>query len=507
MATVLGTLSRSVNNPSAARQCREMALTNSVRRVAVIGAGPSGLAAVKYLVGEKHFDQIDVFEQRSSVGGVWNYTPGPLKAGASTTVPHLNPHEPVEGPIWMDQPNGIRQAVFVSPVYEYLETNIPKELMRFSDKPFPLDAQLFPKHHMVQQYLEEYAESIRDRIHFETQVVDVRPHDPKLSTWKVTTANLHDGINTTRTYDAVVVANGHYTVPNIPDIAGIAAWDKAYPESISHSKLYDSPNPFCGKKVVVVGNSASGLDIGAQINEVSEGKIIVSQRSESYLAASAPSDKIICPEIVEFLPPTTHQRGIRFADGRIEGNIDAVVFCTGYFYSYPFLSSLSPPVVTDGLRTRNIYQQLFYIEHPTLVFPALAQKVIPFPIAENQAAVFSRVWSQRLHLPSKQEMQAWEKAEVTHKGDAKSFHVLQFPLDADYLNFLYGWAASAKPQPGLANRGNGEYGTHWGERERWMRALFPDIKRAFVQKGDQRCGIKTLESLGFNFDAWKQEQS
>lgn len=460
----------------------------------------------RYLLAEQHFDQIDVFEQRSSVGGAWNYSPSSSKIGVSTTVPHLNPHEPPEKPIWISQAEGKHEAIFVSPLYDRLETNIPKELMRYSDKPFPQEAQLFPKHRTVKQYLEDYAQDVKSLIYFETQVADVRLKDPKLATWELKATNLQTGDVSIHTYDAVVVASGHFTVPYIPDPPGIEAWNRSYPGAISHSKFYDSPESFRGRKVVVVGNSASGLDIGAQINEVSKGRVIVSQRSESYLAASAPSDKIVCAEVAEFLSPTYYDRAIRFADGRIEQQVDAVVFCTGYFYSYPFLESLNPPVVTHGWRTMNVYQQLFYIEQPTLAFPVLSQRVIPFPMAENQAAVFSRVWSGRLQLPSKTEMQAWEDAEVADKGDGKAYHLLPFPLDADYLNFLYDWAVSAEPRAGLANHGKGKHGTYWGERERWMRAHFPDIRRAFVQKGDQRGKIKTLAELGFNFEDWKRQQ-
>lgn len=438
------------------------------------------------------------------MGGVWNYSPSSSKKGISTTIPHLTPHEPVEKPVWIDNTEG-RQATFVSPLYDRLETNIPKELMRYSDKAFPLEAQLFPKHRTVKEYLEEYAEDVKDMIQFETQVLEVKLRDESLSTWSLTAKSLPTGIDTTRTYDAVVVASGHFTVPHIPDILGIQAWDASHPGAISHSKFYNSPEPFQGKKVVVVGCSASGLDIGAQINEVSQGKLLVSQRSESYLAAPLNGDKIICPEIVEFLSPTTYDRGIKFADGRIEEHVDAVVFCTGYFYSYPFLSSLNPPAVTHGWRTMNVYQQLFYIEHPTLVFPVLPQRVIPFPMAENQAAVFSRVWSARLTLPPKDEMKAWEDSEVDAKGDGKEFHLLPFPMDADYFNFLYDWAEKANPLPGLSKNGQGKLGTRWGERERWMRAHFPDIRRAFLQRGNEQSEIKNLADLGFNFEEWKRQ--
>ncbi|KGO63980.1 hypothetical protein PITC_013480 [Penicillium italicum] len=482
-----------------------MAITNHIRRVAVIGAGPSGLAAVKYLLAEKCFDRIEVFEQRSSVGGVWNYTPTSSKKGLSTTVPQLTPQEPVEKPVWIDHTEG-REATFVSPLYDRLETNIPKELMRYSDQAFPLESQLFPKHWTVKQYLEEYAKDVKSLIQFETQVLDVRLEDETLSTWSLTTKNLSTGIDTTHTYDAVVVSSGHFTVPYIPDIEGIQAWDASHRGVISHSKFYNSPEPFQGKKVVVVGSSASGLDIGAQINEVSQGKLLVSQRSESYLAPPPNGDKIVYPEIVEFLPPTIYDRGIKFADGHIEEQVDAIVFCTGYFYSYPFLSSLNPPAVTHGWRTMNVYQQLFYIDHPTLVFPVLSQRVIPFSMAENHAAVFSRVWSARLTLPSKDEMKAWEDSEIEAKGDGKEFHLLPFPMDADYLNFLYDWAEKAEPRPGLSNNGQGKLGTRWGEEQRWMRAHFPDIRRAFVERGDQRSEIKNLAELGFSFEEWKKQQ-
>ncbi|KAJ5723643.1 hypothetical protein N7488_001678 [Penicillium malachiteum] len=460
----------------------------------------------RYLLAEKYFENIDVFEQRSSVGGVWNYTPPSLKVGMSTTVPHLNPHEPVEEPIWTNQPEGTSELNFISPLYADLKANIPKDLLRYSDQAFPEEAQLFPKHYTVKQYLEEYSQDISNFIKFETQVKYPRLKSPELSTWDITTRDLCTRTETTSMYDAVVVASGHFAVPYIPDISGIEAWDKAYPKMVSNSKFYDSAEDFRGKKVIVVGSSASGLDIGAQINQFSKGKVIVSQKSESYLATSAPSDKIIHSEIVSFLSPSEHDREVQFADGHTEYEVDAILFCTGYFYSFPFLESMKSSVITNGWRTMDVYQQLFFIDHPTIAFPMLSQMVIPFPMAENQASVFSRVWSGRLNLPSSREMREAEAHEVSRKGDGKAFHVLPFPMDADYLNHLYNWAAAAEARPGLTNHGKGKLGTYWGDRERWMRALFPDIRRAFVQEGDQRSEIKTLTALGFDFDSWKKEQ-
>ncbi len=130
-------------------------------------------------------------------------------------------------------------------MYDRLETNIPHFLMQYSDKPFPPNTQLFPKHETVTQYLEEYADDLRHLIHFQTQVLDVRLESPEdQGSWLVTSQDLGSGRVTNVRYDAVVVASGHYNVPYVPDIKGIAAWNKQYPGVMSHSKFYRKPEQF-----------------------------------------------------------------------------------------------------------------------------------------------------------------------------------------------------------------------------------------------------------------------
>jgi hypothetical protein len=205
------------------------------------------------------------------------------------------------------------------------------------------------------------------------------------------------------------------------------------------------------------------------------------------------------PEIEEFLPSEIHKRAVRFKDGRIASDIDTVIFATGYFYNFPFLD-LPSPIVTDGFRTHDVYQHIFYIEHPTLAFPVLNLKVIPFPLAENQAAVIARVWAGRLALPSKKMMRDWEQERLTERGDGKAFHVLKHPEDAEVLNALYGWARSAERVDGMENGGQGKLGTYWDEKSVWMRSQFPDIKAAFTKKGKGRFDVRTLEELGFDYN-------
>ena len=46
------------------------------------------------------------------------------------------------------------------------------------------------------------------------------------------------------TFDAVVVASGHYSIPHIPTIPGMVEYDKKYPGRIQHSKHYQTPEQY-----------------------------------------------------------------------------------------------------------------------------------------------------------------------------------------------------------------------------------------------------------------------
>lgn len=453
------------------------------------------------------FDKIDIFEQRGTVGGVWNLSA--TEWSSNIPIPQTDPrYGSVSDQVSQDYENGICHQQsdaggleFESPLYEYLETNIPKQLMAFSDQPFNDELPLFPGHEAVLKYLERYADDVGHLIQFHTQVVKVRlattyPSDQ----WEVTTKNLDNGHLISTTYDAVIVANGHYTIPYVPDICGVGAWSTANPGIVIHSKAYRRPSDFTGKKVIVIGNSASGTDIANQIAPYSKHPLLLSSRSYNELFAGGGSDvQEDVPEIVEFLPPAGGVRAARFRDGRVEEKLDAVVFATGYFYTFPFLELLDP-VVTDGWRTRGVYQHLFHIEHPTLAFPVLNLKVIPFPLAENQAAVIARVWAGRLVLPEKGVMRGWEEDRLRERGEGKGFHVLKFPEDAVMLNMLFEWAGKARMEDGLESGGLGKMGTFWDCRSVWLRERFPEIKRAFSGRGDGRFEVRNLEELGFDYE-------
>ena len=62
-------------------------------------------------------------------------------------------------------------------------------------------------------------------------------------------------------FDHVVVANGHYNVPRVPDVAGL----DRFRGEVQHSSSFRTAEPYAGKRVVVVGDGPSALDIGQEV--------------------------------------------------------------------------------------------------------------------------------------------------------------------------------------------------------------------------------------------------
>lgn len=450
----------------------------NVRKIAIVGAGPCALAAAKYLRAQDAFETIDIFEQQAEVGGVWNYSRVPSK---TVHVPQVSADCPPDPPLPFQEKEA---PIFPSPMYDVLHTNIPRDLMRYTDLPIREDTLIFPSREDVQEYVVTYAKDIRHLIRFSTQVKDIRLRAVNgRDQWDVDTVCLLTGKATSATYDAVVVASGHYTAVYIPNMTGIREFHAAHPGVISHSKHYRTPEPFTNKKVVIVGNAASGLDIAAQISPVCRNPLLLSVQSPTSPANLAYSGAEEVPVIEEFL---VHEKGIRLQDGRVVKNIDAVIFATGYLFAFPFLKSLEPPLVTDGRRVHGVYKHLMHIDHPTLVFMRLPIKVTPFPVAESQAAVVARTWANLLPLPSVEKMRRWEEEEAERQG--AKFHVWGPAGDAEYINAVHDLIArSGTP---------GKEPPYWRPELRWQRQIYAEAKLQFELGGRK---AKTLEELGFRY--------
>jgi hypothetical protein len=248
------------------------------------------------------------------------------------------------------------------------------------------------------------------------------------------------------------------------------------------------------------------MDISNEISRMCKQPLIVSEKSRSILT-SAPYDGPVIlnlSEIEEFLIP---DRAVRFIDGHVEKDIDSIIFCTGYMYSWPFLRHLKSPVhAPTGARAQFLYQHMFYYHNPTLCFTGLPQRIVPFPISQAQSAVIARVYSGRLSLPSFAKMQAWEEQLIDLKGSGKSYVMMHFPLDAQYINSLREWVLSAPLKKDLDNGGVGKMPPFWDRKMQWIRQNMASIKMASRKLGSKRHAITTLEELGFDYETAIEEK-
>ncbi|KAL4915480.1 hypothetical protein BDW62DRAFT_212717 [Aspergillus aurantiobrunneus] len=422
---------------------------------------------------EQRFRTITVFEQRNQPRGAWNYTGDEGISKDNTPIPNAAPRQ---------NPQSSVSAPIISPVYDSLETNIPNLMMQFCDFSFPPGTALFPTRRVVQEYLCRYAKDVLDIYLLEKTKAGVDVSNAQ--------------------FDAVVVINGHYNKPNMPSIPSLEEWNQKIPGVIVHSSAYRRAAPFTNKKVIILSHPASGIDIAAQIGQVSKHPLLISERTTPTPTPPRqepePEPPIVhVPEITHLNPQNAR---VRFSNGHEVQIIDHIIFCTGYLFSLPFLSSLPLPIVTDGLRLHQLYNHVFYSPEPNLAFIGTTQFIVPFPFSQAQSAWVARVFAGRIPPPSSTERTRWLRVlEESHTDEnGRRANTLAFPL-AEYINSLYGISMGASRREGLENEGRGKEAPFWGERERLVCKRFPVIKKASRLLGERRKDITSLEGLRFYF--------
>ena len=310
-------------------------------RVAIIGAGPSGLAMLR-AVEAARADGADVpevvcYEKQSDWGGQWNYS---WRTGLDQYG------EPVH-----------------SSMYRNLWSNGPKEGLEFADYSFdehfgrPISS--YPPRPVLWDYIAGRVNraGVRRYIRFETAVRWV-DYDEDTRQFSVTTAHLPTGADSTEVFDYVVVASGHFSFPNFPDFEGI----ETFHGPVMHAHDFRGAEGFAGKDVLVIGSSYSAEDIGSQAYKMGARSVTASYRT-APMGYDWPERFEERPGIERFDGNTVH-----FVDGSTK-DVDVVILCTGYLHKYPFLPeslALDSPntVYPEGLYRGVVWQdnpQLFYV--------------------------------------------------------------------------------------------------------------------------------------------------
>ncbi|KAI8097535.1 uncharacterized protein BX664DRAFT_293123 [Halteromyces radiatus] len=453
-------------------------LQHSISRVAVIGAGPAGLATAKSLL-EQGFD-VHVVERNTRVGGNWAYSAVPhtdFKIPATNDdLNWLKSIEKTPSFVHSTQPvkctEDVKQWLLnhhqpATACYEDLYNNTATPVLGSFDFPWPKDTPYFVPHHTVQKYYQDYSthfgldKVIRFNISLDHMV-------KKGNEWELSfteTTKLDDGENLSikryqDTFDAVVLATGQFQIPSVPAYDGLQEYHTQFPGKIIHSKQFRKTSDFKNKKVLVIGGRVSAVDVSRLVSiEASQvyisynGPFITNIPILNLVRSMIPDNVVHKPLIESFWSkdPDTGKKildgKITFTDGSTLDDIDIVIFATGYKVNHPYLGSLRtlteddandsdlPLVVMSNKGVQNTYKDIFLITDPTLAFAGAPRHIITTPFFDYQAKAITRVWSEQAYLPS----------QVKMKQFARDRKPVCNPLQMDYVSeqlrpqFLLPW--------------------------------------------------------------------
>ncbi|KAG7207338.1 hypothetical protein KM043_009003 [Ampulex compressa] len=356
-------------------------MPSSKTRIAIVGGGVAGLIVARHAASRLDTFSLTLFEQTDQIGGTWVYT----------DETDLDKHGlPIH-----------------SSMYKNLRTNIPKEVMQIPD--FPIkdqDGPSFAHHSVIREYLLDYAKhfNLYNHIKLNTLVKHVEPETLKngQTVWMITYEDLETKVQTTKTFDAVVLCNGHYTVGHVPHISGI----ESFRGRCIHSHQYRVPEVYAGKRVCILGASWSGVDIAIEVAHYAE-KVYLSHNLPEPLDSKLSKN-------VEQRPGIQSIQGnlFTFRDGSM-AEVDSFVYCTGYKFTYPFMSA-KVEIRMEENHVEPVYKHLIHMDAPNLFFMGIPGLVIPFPMFHIQAQYILGILEGRVKLPSSMRMR--EEYEMEKKA-------------------------------------------------------------------------------------------
>ena len=347
-------------------------------RVAVIGAGPSGLAQLRAFQSAQEkgaeIPNIVCFEKQSDWGGLWNYS---WRTGLDEYG------EPVHGSM-----------------YRYLWSNGPKEGLEFADysfeEHFGRAIPSYPPREVLYDYIIGRVEksNIRQWIRFNSPVRHVS-YDEHEGLFYVTVKDNLKDVEYTETFDHVIVASGHFSTPNFPFYPGF----ESFKGRILHAHDFRDAMEFKDKDLLLIGTSYSAEDIGSQCWKYGAKSITVSYRT-------APMGHK-WPDNWEELPLLEKVEGntVTFKDGS-KRDVDAIILCTGYNHHFPFIAEELRLKTNNRLYPINLYKGVVWEHNPKLMYLGMQDQWFTFNMFDAQAWYARDVIMGRIEMPSQLEMHA-----------------------------------------------------------------------------------------------------
>ena len=205
-------------------------------RIAIVGAGFAGLSTAKILKAMGH--EVTVFEKDNEVGGVW---------AASRRYPGLT-------------------------------TQNVRSTYALSDFPYPADYPEWPSGEQVQRYLAAYARHFQLEPHLRLQTEVLRAElAPAGDAWDLQTHDHALGQGGRASFDYLVVCNGTFSQPKVPDFEGVAEF-RAAGGMVCHSSQWPGSAAVKGRHLLVVGYGKSSCDLAQAVSsEAASTTLVVRQ--------------------------------------------------------------------------------------------------------------------------------------------------------------------------------------------------------------------------------------
>lgn len=370
------------------------------RRVCIIGAGPSGLAQLRAFqsAADKGASapEIVCYEKQPDWGGLWRYT---WRTGVDE---HGNPCH--------------------GSMYRYLWSNGPKEGLEFADYTFeehfgkPIAS--FPPRAVLFDYIEGRVKKagVRKYIRFNHVVRDVRAVD---GGFEVTARNGETDTEERSVFDHVIVATGHFSVPNVPHYEGFETFNGR----ILHAHDFRDAREFTDKDILILGTSYSAEDIGSQCWKYGCKSVTVAHRT-APMGYDWPDNWKEVPKLSRVAGRTAH-----FVDGS-KMDVDAIILCTGYKHHFPFLPDDLRLKADNRLATNDLYKGVVFVSNPALFYLGMQDQWYTFNMFDAQAWWVRDVILGRIALPAEAAMIAdWQQRQRDEDALADDYACVAYQGD------------------------------------------------------------------------------
>ena len=375
------------------------------KKVCIIGAGPSGTAALRAFASAakkgEDVPQVVCLEKQSDLGGLWNYS-------------------------WRTGVDAVGEPVHNS-MYRYLWSNGPKESLEFADygfeEHFGRMIPSFPPREVLFDYIRGRIDNsgVRHQIRVNTTVRRVTYDELKD---EFTVISICEGKEAIETYDYVICASGHFSFPNVPEWPGFEKFEGR----ILHAHDFRDAMEFKGKDILIVGTSYSAEDIASQCYKYGVNRVHLTWRTNPM--------GWHWPENFKTYPLLTHTEGssVFFKDGQ-SCKVDAIILCTGYKHHFPFLDEKLTLRTANRLWTDKLHKGIFDPENPKMMFLGMQDQWFTFNMFDAQAWYARDFILGKIKMPSREEMQSdwnqWRAREETLEGDEANIR-----FQADYTQHL-----------------------------------------------------------------------